>query len=83
MMFTESALVKVKAPEDDGARVAQAHHCGGVAAGGEILVGERAECRWRIFQVKEILDRDRHAVQRSAIATGVELCGRSFRLRHR
>ena len=82
-MLAEGALVKVQPPEDHGAGVAQAHDGGRVAAGGEILVGERPECRRCILQVKEILDRDRHAVQRSAIATGAKFCGRLFRLRHR
>lgn len=82
-MFAEGSFMQVEPPEDDRARGAQPAHCSRVLVGDEIAVGGRAEGRGSPAGMEKVLDCDRHAMQRPAIAAGAYLHFRLLRFGER
>ena len=65
--------------EDDGAGLLQVAHQPGIGLRQAWAAGARGEGGWNACHVDQVLDRDRHAVQWTAIANRFELARRAFR----
>ena len=76
----ERELVQVRLADDDGAGLAQLRDRRRVATGDVALAHARRRSRRRAPDVEEILDRHRHAVQRTAVVSGRQLAVRLARL---